>query len=347
MARGRVLLVGAVVVLLGPVLLVAVVASAAAMTATGGGEALSGAGIPPVVADAYRRAAASARGFEPACEVPAWILAGVGEVETAHGTHGGGWAAADGTVSPRIVGPRLDGAAGTAVIADTDGGAVDGDDEFDRAVGPMQFIPGTWAVYGTDGTGDGRADPHNVYDAVLTAAVYLCEAGSPMATEGDWRRGILAYNRSEAYVEAVLAAAYRHRDAASTVAAGEVVLVEVPGIGLTSIVWADRVAAMVAAAAGDGVRLTGSSYRDPARQVALREQHCGSSQYAIYEMPASECSPPTARPGTSNHERGLAIDFEDCSSRSSACYRWLVAHAGRFGIWNLPSEPWHWSVDGR
>jgi LAS superfamily LD-carboxypeptidase LdcB len=79
-------------------------------------------------------------------------------------------------------------------------------------------------------------------------------------------------------------------------------------------------------------------------------QHCGTSQYAIYQMPAEQCSPPTARPGASKHEQGLAIDFtwngSTIQSRGSAAFQWLAAHAGGFGFVNLPSEPWHWSMGG-
>lgn len=109
---------------------------------------------------------------------------------------------------------------------------------------------------------------------------------------------------------------------------------------------AEQVRSLLAAAAADGLRLSGGGYRDPSEQIATREQNCGSSYYAIYEMPSSSCSPPTARPGSSNHEVGLAIDFSNCSSRGSACYRWLNGNASRFGLYNLPSEPWHWSNDG-
>jgi len=110
---------------------------------------------------------------------------------------------------------------------------------------------------------------------------------------------------------------------------------------------AGNVAALLGAAAADGVPLSGSGYRDSARQIELRRQHCGSSAYAIYQASASSCSPPTARPGSSMHERGLAIDFRNCNSRGSACYRWLSANASRFGLFNLPSEPWHWSTTGQ
>ena len=99
-------------------------------------------------------------------------------------------------------------------------------------------------------------------------------------------------------------------------------------------------------ARASGLTLTGGGYRDPSSQIALRRQNCGTSYYAMYEMPASSCQPPTARPGSSQHEIGLAIDFSNCSSRSSACYRWLAANASSFGFYNLPSEPWHWSTSG-
>lgn len=114
---------------------------------------------------------------------------------------------------------------------------------------------------------------------------------------------------------------------------------------------ADDVEALLAAAEADGIGLTGSGYRDNARQIELRRAHCGTSYYAIYEMPSRDCSPPTARPGTSRHERGVAIDFS-CGadlirSRSDPCFVWLDANAATYGLYNLPSETWHWSIDGK
>ena len=100
----------------------------------------------------------------------------------------------------------------------------------------------------------------------------------------------------------------------------------------------------------DGVNLCGGGYRDRDEQVRLRIEHCGSSEYAIYQMPSGSCSPPTAIPGTSMHERGLAVDFQcagqSMSGRSGRCFAWMAAHAAAFGLFNLPSEPWHWSADG-
>ncbi len=103
-------------------------------------------------------------------------------------------------------------------------------------------------------------------------------------------------------------------------------------------------------AARDGIRLTGGGYRSAASQIALRRAHCGTSQWAIYQKPSYQCRPPTARPGRSMHERGLAIDFRhngrSVNSRNSTAFRWLKANAATYGLYNLPSEPWHWSTNG-
>lgn len=112
----------------------------------------------------------------------------------------------------------------------------------------------------------------------------------------------------------------------------------------------DAVTAMVMAAAADGVTLGGSAFRDTQRQIELRRSHCGASFDAIFNAPSSSCAPPTARPGMSMHERGLALDLTEGGStltRSSAAFAWLSEHAAEYGFFNLPSEPWHWSVNGR
>lgn len=111
-----------------------------------------------------------------------------------------------------------------------------------------------------------------------------------------------------------------------------------------------NVQALLNDAAADGVMLCGGGYRDPQEQIQLRMAHCGTSNYAIYEMPASQCSPPTAIPGTSMHEQGLAIDFT-CNgggtvSTGDECWDWLQANAVGYGLYNLPGESWHWSTNG-
>ncbi len=135
-------------------------------------------------------------------------------------------------------------------------------------------------------------------------------------------------------------------------ASGNLSDVACPGGGSITVdsSMASNLAAMLDAAAADGNNLCGGGYRDPSAQIALRRANCGSSDYAIYEAPSSACSPPTAPPGTSNHEQGTAIDFT-CNgggtlSRSSPCFSWLTANAAGYGFYNLPSEPWHWSNDG-
>ncbi|MGK5531415.1 hypothetical protein ACSNOC_12575, partial [Streptomyces sp. URMC 129] len=122
------------------------------------------AGIPATVLDAYRRAEATVDETTPGCELDWRVLAGIGKVESGHAR--GGAVDADGTTLSPILGPVLNGD-GFASISDTDGGRWDSDTLFDRAVGPMQFIPSTWARWGADGNGDGVADPNNVYDATL------------------------------------------------------------------------------------------------------------------------------------------------------------------------------------
>jgi hypothetical protein len=124
-------------------------------------------------------------------------------------------------------------------------------------------------------------------------------------------------------------------------------IVRIPGTTITvHRLIEGRVTALIAAAAADGVALNGWGYRDAMRQVELRRAHCGGSYDAVFHMPSSSCRPPTARPGRSMHERGLAVDFAHCSSRSTGCYQWLAKNAAAYGLFNLPSEPWHWSVNG-
>jgi peptidoglycan hydrolase CwlO-like protein len=127
-------------------------------------------------------------------------------------------------------------------------------------------------------------------------------------------------------------------------------LATVGGITVASSL-ASGLAGLLDAAAADGISYGGGGYRDPQAQVAVRRANCGSSDYDIYQKPPSQCRPQTARPGTSMHEQGLAIDFSAngglITSRSSPAFRWLAANAGRFGFSNLPEEPWHWSSNGR
>ena len=125
-------------------------------------------------------------------------------------------------------------------------------------------------------------------------------------------------------------------------------IVSVGGISVDSSI-SGALQSLLNAASADGIQFGGGGFRDPAQQIALRRAHCGSSNYAIYDAPATSCSPPTARPGQSMHERGLAIDFTTGGrtlTRGSAGFNWLQAHGAQYGLYNLSSEPWHWSTNG-
>ncbi len=113
---------------------------------------------------------------------------------------------------------------------------------------------------------------------------------------------------------------------------------------------ANKVDELLSAARADGVSLSGWGFRDNIKQIELRQKHCGTSEYQVWDMPASSCRPPTARPGQSNHERGLAIDFTynggSITTHSNPGFVWLNNNAHRWGFINLASEPWHWSTNG-
>jgi len=165
--------------------------------------------------DAYSAAAEQISELMPGCVVSPYILAGIAQIESHHGTIFGSTVAANGDVYPPIIGIALNGD-GVMAIPDTDGGAFDGDTVWDRAVGPFQFIPTTWANLATDGNGDGFASPHNMYDAALSAARHLCSSGAVDYTANDaaLMAAIYDYNHSAVYVADVIAAATAFEDEA-------------------------------------------------------------------------------------------------------------------------------------
>ncbi|GAB3042367.1 lytic transglycosylase domain-containing protein [Sediminivirga luteola] len=170
-------------------------------------------GIPERVLRAYLDASAWAAEEFPECRLGWNTLAGIGAVESHHGTLGGASIDEDGFVVGEIIGPALDGSGDFALVEDTDGGELDGDPVYDRAVGPMQFLPETFSRYGVDGNGDGRADPNQIDDAAHSAANYLCAADRDLSTDEGWQRAILAYNASYDYVGRVHAEAARIAEA--------------------------------------------------------------------------------------------------------------------------------------
>jgi hypothetical protein len=158
-----------------------------------GGGAL---GIPEIVLAAYRNAELALQSSMPNCGISWHLLAGIGKVESNHAANGR--TDANGTTIGVIYGPPLDGTLpGNEIIQAADGGYV-------RAIGPMQFLPGTWAHYASDGRGDGHPDPNNVFDAALAAGKYLCTGGLDLRDPQQQLRAILRYNNSLSYAAQVL-----------------------------------------------------------------------------------------------------------------------------------------------
>ena len=169
--------------------------------------------IPITALEAYAYAARVAEVENPGCHIAWTTLAGIGQVESHHGTYHGATLFPNGDVRPPIRGVVLDGTNGTMRIVDSDPGGMDGDSDTVRAMGPMQFIPETWREYGVDANNDGVVSVDNIDDAALSAAGYLCWRGKDLASPRGWITALRAYNDSDVYARAV-------RDWATAYAAG-------------------------------------------------------------------------------------------------------------------------------
>jgi membrane-bound lytic murein transglycosylase B len=169
--------------------------------------------IPVIALEAYAYAARVAEVENPSCHLSWTTLAGIGQVESHHGTYHHATLEPNGDVRPPIRGVRLDGTGGTLHIIDSDEGDVGGESDAVRAMGPMQFIPETWRLYGVDANNDGIVSVDNIDDAALSAAGYLCWRGKELATPRGWITALRAYNNSDAYARTV-------RDWATAYAAG-------------------------------------------------------------------------------------------------------------------------------
>ena len=162
-------------------------------------------GIPVPAVRAYARVQLAG---DSGCPVGWTTLAGIGWVESQHGTLGGRRVTDDGRSSSEILGPALDGRGKFAAIRATRGSRVwHGDALWEHAVGPMQFLPSTWRTWSADGDGDGRSDPHDLDDAAAAAARYLCASGADLTTGEGWSAAVLTYNHAGSYVRAVHEAA--------------------------------------------------------------------------------------------------------------------------------------------
>ncbi|MFT4299242.1 MAG: lytic transglycosylase domain-containing protein [Aeromicrobium sp.] len=166
---------------------------------------LSTDGIPNAALSAYKRAETLLAQADAGCHLPWHLLAAIGRVESNHGRISGNQLNASGTATPGIYGPQLNGSNNTTQINDTDSGALDQDPVYDRAVGPMQFIPGTWKSVGVDADNDGVKNPQNVNDAATSAGIYLCAGPGDLSNPAELRSAVLRYNRSETYADTVIA----------------------------------------------------------------------------------------------------------------------------------------------
>jgi membrane-bound lytic murein transglycosylase B len=160
-------------------------------------------GLPEAAVRAYGHATLRLGTEQPDCKLGWTTLAGIGQIESQHGTIGGRTLGDDGRSSTPILGPALDGREGFAAIRSTPESANwHGDSTWDHAVGPLQFIPSTWARWASDGDRDGTSDPNDFDDAAYAAGRYLCADGHRLDSD-DWGRAIFSYNHSDDYVRSV------------------------------------------------------------------------------------------------------------------------------------------------
>ena len=181
--------------------------------ADGAMSTLSSNGIPAAALYSYRRAETLLSKADASCKLPWNLVAAIGRVESNHGRSNGNALTADGLAQPGIYGVPLNGN-GVAKISDTDNGSYDKDTVWDRAVGPMQFIPGTWSQRRLDSDNDGKKNPQDIDDAATAAGIYLCAGSGDLSTDPGARTSVKRYNHSDSYVDLVMkiSAAYANGD---------------------------------------------------------------------------------------------------------------------------------------
>jgi membrane-bound lytic murein transglycosylase B len=277
-----------------------VAASVTVPTSRPAAAAEDGDDIPGRALVAYRRAAAVLAEAAPARELSWTLLAAVGRVESDHGRYGDAVLGDDGVSRPHIVGVPLDGTGPVAEIRDSDDGRLDGDDVWDRAVGPMQFLPTTWSLTGVDGDGDGIRNPHDLDDATLAAAVYLCAGAGNLSRPADMRSALLRYNSSAAYVALVMAYEHRYRT-------GRVAVTSGPALPTAIEAAEDKLISAARARAAEGA----SAVRDDPTRKVRRPRGGGTKTVAAslapVPVPATRPTPPVASDSDGPPQEGLGF----------------------------------------
>jgi len=275
--------------------------------------------IPAMALRAYRYAESWASGFDPSCKLSWSVLAGIGRIESNHGRHFGAQTrfSSTGDVTPTILGPVLNGAPNTGTIHDTDGGRLDGDAVWDRAVGPMQFIPSTWQSLGRDGNGDGIANPNNLFDAAVSAAGYLClSGGGTLSDQANLRRAIYAYNHSLDYVNAVIAWANFYLQHEGQ---GSLLEVPVPAGPSSSIQPGVAAGGTGVATTSGGAIATPSSAGATTSPTAPSTHVSSSSSSSTTSTKAPTTQPPTTAPPTTAAPSSSSTTTSSTTTTTAPC----------------------------
>lgn len=184
--------------------------------------------MPPAALAAYQRAA-SVIDSAVKCHLDWSVLAGIGRVESDHGTldvaGGTHRVTAQGQVRPALFGAPLDGRSGRGRVPDTDAGRLDRQRRWDAPVGPMALLPQLWEQVAVDADGDGRRDPQDLDDATLGTAVALCGGGSDLRDARALDRELRSFDNAHGFARVVVAVASRYAEqyAAQPVAPATVV----------------------------------------------------------------------------------------------------------------------------
>jgi len=167
--------------------------------------------IPVVALESYAYAEWVLTQTRPTCKLQWTTLAGIGSVASDHGRMAEHSLDAEGLPHPdSLLGPVLDGLAGRIKVPDVDGGALDGNQTWDRAVGPMQLLPSMWRASGVDGDGDGLANPQDIDDAALAAAYHLCPVGQDLSAVTGWKAAVNSYHGMALNIDKVYDAAQQY-----------------------------------------------------------------------------------------------------------------------------------------